>query len=215
MTHCSALVLPSQTFDPKSVLQALVSEKCTGLHGVPTMFVAELEHLRSLQVQPQIRLRTGIAAGSPVSRALMQHLQQTFGFSELCITFGNQIPQLEYEVSHNPTGMTETSPASFMTSVEDGLSEKLSSVGRILPHTSAKVVDHNGQVVPRGVPGELWVSGYNVQVGYFNEPSQTRDAVTKDKDGSLWMKTGDEVYLDENGYCHITGRIKDIIIRGM
>jgi long-chain acyl-CoA synthetase len=110
--------------------------------------------------------------------------------------------------------MTETSPASFMTSVEDGVSEKLSTVGKILPHTSAKVVDTHGQVVPRGVPGELWVSGYNVQVGYFNEPHKTRDTVVKDDAGTVWIKTGDEVFLDENGYCHITGRIKDVIIRG-
>lgn len=110
--------------------------------------------------------------------------------------------------------MTETSPASFMTSVDDGLEEKLSTVGKILPHTAAKVVDINNTVVPWGVRGELWVSGYNLQVGYFNSPQKTKEVMVKDSDGTLWMKTGDEVTLDERGFCRITGRIKDIIIRG-
>ncbi|KAH8811663.1 hypothetical protein F5884DRAFT_284170 [Xylogone sp. PMI_703] len=198
ITHGSALVLPSQTFDPVAVLDIVIKENCTGLHGVPTMFLAELEQLRHRKHLGTIRLRTGIAAGSPVSQALMEQLQQMFGLPDLTITYG----------------MTETSPASFMTSVDDGITEKLSTVGRILPHTTAKVINSKYEVVPRGVPGELWVSGYNVQVGYFNDPQKTNEVMVKDEDGVLWMKTGDEVTLDEKGFCRITGRIKDIIIRG-
>lgn len=101
-----------------------------------------------------------------------------------------------------------------MTSVDDALQEKLSTVGRILPHTTARVISDNDELVPIGVPGELCVSGYNIQVGYFNDPQKTNEVMVKDEDGVLWMRTGDEVTLDERGYCRITGRIKDIIIRG-
>jgi long-subunit acyl-CoA synthetase (AMP-forming) len=112
-------------------------------------------------------------------------------------------------------GMTETSPASFMTSVNDELSKRLTTVGKIMPHTVAKVVDVEGRIVPRNTPGELWVAGYNVQAGYFNDPQKTRESTVLDEEGIIWMKTGDEAILDEEGYCRIIGRIKDIIIRGM
>ncbi|RDW95257.1 hypothetical protein BP5796_01020 [Coleophoma crateriformis] len=197
LTNGATLVLPSETFDAAAVLEAAAQENCTGLHGVPTMFIAELDHMQQ-QDFGKINLRTGIAAGSPVSLSLMARLQQIFGLPDLTITYG----------------MTETSPASFMTSVDDALQEKLSTVGRILPHTTAKVINDKDEIVPRGVPGELCVSGYNLQVGYFNDPQMTNEAMVRDKDGRLWMRTGDEVTLDERGYCRITGRIKDIIIRG-
>lgn len=110
--------------------------------------------------------------------------------------------------------MTETSPASFMTFTTDPVEKRLSTVGTILPHTSAKVIDVNGQVVPRGVRGELCVAGYLLQKGYWQNPKKTAEVMIKDADGVLWMHTGDEVVLDDEGYCKITGRIKEIIIRG-
>ncbi|KAL3427634.1 4-coumarate-CoA ligase [Phlyctema vagabunda] len=196
-THGASLVLPNESFEPAGVIEALIKENCTGLHGVPTMFIAELDYLRQHKIAG-IALRTGIAAGSPVSPALMTRLQQVFGLRDLTITYG----------------MTETSPASFMTSIDDALEEKLSTVGRILPHTTAKVVNMNNEIVPFGTAGELVVAGYNLQVGYFNDPEKTKEVMVKDGAGVLWMRTGDEVVLDERGYCKITGRIKDIIIRG-
>ncbi len=111
-------------------------------------------------------------------------------------------------------GMTETSPASFMTSVDDDSDDKLSTVGKILPHMTAKVVSRQGDIVDRGIAGELWVSGYNVHVGYFNDPHKTKEAIVKDADGTAWMQTGDEVVIDQRGFCVVTGRINDIIIRG-
>jgi long-subunit acyl-CoA synthetase (AMP-forming) len=110
--------------------------------------------------------------------------------------------------------MTETSPVSFMTSVDDGLQEKLYTVGRVFPHTSVKVIGPDGSIVPRGVRGELCVSGYCLHKGYLNDPVRTAEALIADKDGIMWMRSGDEATLDEKGYCRITGRIKDIIIRG-
>ena len=109
--------------------------------------------------------------------------------------------------------MTETSPASFMTHVEDDLERKLTTVGKILPHTSAKVIDGNGNIVPRGVKGELCVAGYSLQKGYYKNKAKTDEAMKKE-DGAIWMYTGDEAVISPEGFCLITGRIKDLIIRG-
>jgi mevalonyl-CoA ligase len=218
------MVLPAQTFDANAVIRSLIEEKCTGLHGVPTMFVAVLQQHRVLN-GVKISLRTGIAAGASVPRALMEELRDAFGLSDLVVTYGMFhctvlccyqycINWIYINVIYVVVGMTETSPASFMSSVDDPLEKKLLTVGRILPHTSAKVVDPDGHIVPRGTRGELCVSGYLLQKGYFNNPQKTNEVMIRE-DGVLWMYTGDEAVIGDDGYCAITGRIKDIIIRGM
>ncbi|KAJ2892306.1 hypothetical protein MKZ38_010009 [Zalerion maritima] len=197
ITHGASIVFPSSTFDPVAVIYSLVNEKCTGLHGVPTMLVAVLEKYRQLEPGP-IRLRTGIAAGASVPAALLEELHEEFGLHDIVVTYG----------------MTETSPASFMSSTSDPLEAKLMTVGRPMPHTAAKVVDSDGNVVPRGTRGELCISGYLLQRGYFNNVRKTDEVMRRDSEGRMWMHTGDEAILDADDYCRITGRIKDIIIRG-
>jgi acyl-CoA synthetase (AMP-forming)/AMP-acid ligase II len=196
-THGSAIVFPSDTFDAERVIDAVVQEKATALLGVPTMFVAELEvcDARKLEITT---VRTGLAAGSPVSETLLSRLEDRFGVKGMLIAYG----------------MTETSPVTFMTSLEDPKDKAMTSLGRVLPHTSAKIIDENGVIVPRGKSGELCTSGYGLQKGYFNNEAKTKEAMQWDADGRLWMHTGDQCYLDTEGYCHISGRIKDIIIRG-
>ncbi|TVY26056.1 putative acyl-CoA synthetase [Lachnellula hyalina] len=196
LTHGSSIVFPSETFQAQKVLQALSKERCTALHGVPAMFSAELELL-----QPGAdlsRLRTGIAAGAPVPRKMMLDLQKTFNMSEITNTYG----------------MTETSPASFMTFTDDPVEKRLSTVGKLLPHMRAKIIDANGEIVPTGARGELCVAGFALQLGYWRNPQKTAEAMRTDQDGIRWMHTGDEAVFDNEGYCRITGRIKDIIIRG-
>jgi mevalonyl-CoA ligase len=198
-THGVAIVFPSWDFDPEAVLKSVLAEQCSGLLGVPTMLVAVLQRYRQEQERwGKIELRTGIAAGSPVPRYLMEQLQEAFGLPELVIIYG----------------MTELAGASFITSVDDGMEEKLSSVGKVIPHTMAKVIGPDGKIVPCGVRGELCMAGFGVQKGYYKNIEKTNELMVKDQDGILWVHSGDEATLDTRGYCKITGRIKDMIIRG-
>jgi acyl-CoA synthetase (AMP-forming)/AMP-acid ligase II len=200
-THGVAIVFPSWNFDPGAVLNSIVKERCTGLLGVPTMLVAVLQEYRLGKGKDQwgkIVLRTGIAAGSPVPRYLMEQLQEAFGLPELVIIYG----------------MTELAGASFSTSVDDGMEEKLSSVGKVIPHTRAKVIGPDGAIVPCGLRGELCMAGFGVQKGYYQNPEKTDELMRRDAEGVLWVHSGDEATLDGRGYCRITGRIKDMIIRG-
>ncbi|KIW26173.1 uncharacterized protein PV07_09288 [Cladophialophora immunda] len=196
-THGSRVVFPCDQFDADSVLDALNEEKCTALLGVPTMFISEIEANKAKKYKIS-SVKTGLVAGSSVSPALVKQLDREFGIKGMLI----------------PYGMTETSPVTFMTVFDDTEERRTKTVGRVLPHTMAKIVDRAGNIVPRGVRGELCVSGYSLQKGYYNNPAKTDEAMKRDENGILWMYTGDECVIDEEGYCSVTGRIKDIIIRG-
>ncbi|KAJ4215042.1 hypothetical protein NW759_010071 [Fusarium solani] len=196
-THGAAIGFAGRDFDPVQVVDLLVRERCTALHGVPTMYIAILKHLDKIGVTIDT-IRTGIAAGTKVPPALISEIQERLG----------------YQFVGNTYGMTETSPASFMTSVTDTLDQQLYTVGRVMPHVTAKVVDQENRILPVGARGELCVSGYLLQQGYYNNPDKTAEVMIRDENGVLWMHTGDEATIDEHGYCRITGRIKDIIIRG-
>ncbi|KAI1630491.1 hypothetical protein EDD37DRAFT_690991 [Exophiala viscosa] len=196
ITHGCKIVLPNDTFDAESVLGAILEEQCTALHGVPAMWAAEMQLLSPHH--DFARLRTGIAAGSATPRQMMEDLGNKMNLRQLTNTYG----------------MTETSPASFMTSCRDPLELRLATVGRIMPHTSAKIIDTVGNIVPTGQKGEICVSGYLLQKGYWQNPEKTEEVMIRDEQGIIWMHTGDEASFDENGYCRITGRIKDVIIRG-
>lgn len=201
-THGSAIVFPTEAFDPYATLKAVQEEKCTALYGVPTMFIAELELLQNNEV-PYAgfeHLRTGIAAGSSIPAELMRKLHKTLNLTELTICYG----------------MTETSPVSAMTTTDDPLEKRIDSVGKLLPHVEAKVVspmDYT-KILPVGQRGELAVHGYLLMKEYWSAPNQTAEVMILDDDGKLWMYTGDEAEMDEDGYIKITGRIKDIIIKG-
>lgn len=201
-THGSCIVFPSESFDPRASLLAVQENRATALYGVPTMFLAELE-LLSDEVVPRTgldRLRTGIAAGSSVPRELMSRLHRELNLTELTICYG----------------MTETSPVSCMTTTDDPLEKRLDSVGRLLPHVQAKVVDPNDWTKIRntGERGELAVSGYLVMKGYWGDQLKTDEVLKTDDEGRMWMHTGDEAQMDDEGYVKITGRIKDLIIKG-
>lgn len=201
-THGSTIVFPKEAFDPLATLEAVREYKATGLYGVPTMFVAELELLAHGAVPRDgyQHLRTGIAAGSSIPAELMRKLHKTLNLTELTICYG----------------MTETSPVSAMTTTDDPMEKRIDSVGRLLPHVTAKIVDPKdwSRTLAIGERGELAVSGYLVMQGYWGDPAQTKDVLQPDQDGKLWMHTGDEASLDEDGYIKITGRIKDVIIKG-
>jgi fatty-acyl-CoA synthase len=193
VTHGACMVIPSEGFDALATLQTVAEEKCTGLHGVPTMFIAELEHPRFHEFDLG-SLRTGIMAGSPCPIEVMRRVVDEMHMAEVTIAYG----------------MTETSPVSFQTVPEDPLDRRVSTVGRIHPHVEVKLVDGQGLVVPRGTPGELLTRGYSVMRGYWDDEANTRAAL----DSARWMHTGDLAVLDEEGYCSIVGRLKDMIIRG-
>lgn len=210
-THGSAILFPSEAFNPRAVLHSIQEEGATALYGVATMFVAELELLASKEVEYKgfEKLRTGIAAGSSVPSHLMEKLHKTLNLTGLTICYG----------------MTETSPVSCMTTPDDPLQKRLDSVGRLLPHVEAKVVavDDRTKTLPIGQRGELVVSGYNVMKGYWGDKDRTEEVRIVERipiEGSenheekVWMHTGDEAEMDELGYVKITGRIKDLIIRG-
>ncbi|KAJ5103934.1 acetyl-CoA synthetase-like protein [Penicillium argentinense] len=196
-THGSSIVFPSDFFDVRKVVDAIMIEDATVLLGVPTMYVAELEVMSKTNQRPR-RLRTGLASGSVVSRGLMDQLRQKMGVESMLIAYG----------------MTETSPVTFITALNDPLSKATTTVGRIIPHTSAKVIDKNGNLLRRGERGELCTSGFALQKGYWKNQEKTMEVMKPDENGVLWMHTGDEAQLDDDGYAHITGRIKDMIIRG-
>jgi acyl-CoA synthetase (AMP-forming)/AMP-acid ligase II len=200
-THGSTIVFPSEAFNALATLQAVRDYKCTALYGVPTMFVAELELLSQQQTTEGFQhLRTGIAAGSSIPAELMRKLHQKLNLTELTICYG----------------MTETSPVSAMTTTHDPLEKRINTVGRLLPHVSAKVVDPSdwSRTLNIGERGELAVSGYLCMKGYWGDVSRTEEVLQADDEGKMWMHTGDEASIDFEGYVTITGRIKDLIIRG-
>ncbi len=179
-THGATMVLPSAGFDPLAVLEAVDRERCTVLHGVPTMFLAELDHPRFGEFD-LTSLRTGIMAGAPCPVELMKRVMHDMHLAELTIAYG----------------MTETGPVSFQTAIGDPLQRRVATVGRVLPHTEVKIVDEQGQVVPRGTPGELLTRGYCVMRGYWNDPERTAEAI----DAAGWIRSGDVAQLDEAGSC--------------
>ncbi|MEL4071030.1 AMP-binding protein [Ochrobactrum sp. GPK 3] len=193
MTHAACMVIPNDSFDPLLTLQTVQDEQCTGLHGVPTMFIAMLDHPEFAKFDLQ-SLRAGIMAGSPCPVEVMRRVISEMHQSEITIAYG----------------MTETSPVSFQSSTDDPLERRVSTVGRIHPHLEVKIVDSDGRIVPRGEKGELLTRGYSVMRGYWNDPQSSAGAV----DDAGWMHTGDLATIDAEGYCNIVGRIKDLIIRG-
>jgi fatty-acyl-CoA synthase len=193
-SHGSCIVYPSPGFDPAATLQAVQDYRCTSLYGVPTMFIAELA-LPNVADYDLTSLRTGIMAGSPCPVEVMKKVISEFGMTQVTICYG----------------MTETSPVSTQTGVDDELAERTSTVGRTHPHLESKVIDPvTGLAVPRGEPGELCTRGYSVMLGYWDEPAKTAEVI----DAARWMHTGDLAVMNEAGYINITGRIKDLVIRG-
>jgi fatty-acyl-CoA synthase len=188
----AAMVFPGEAFDPVAALSAVAEERCTALHGVPTMFIAELGHPRFDEFD-LTSLRTGIMAGSPCPVETMKQVVSRMHMREVTIAYG----------------MTETSPVSFQSSTTDPLDRRTTTVGRVQPHLECKVIDLDGNVVPAGEKGELCTRGYSVMTGYWGDEERTRQAVV---DG--WMHTGDLATIDEEGYCNIVGRVKDMLIRG-
>ena len=193
LTHGACLVYPADSFDPLSVLQALHEERCTTLFGVPTMFIAVLDHPDFAKFDIS-SLRTGIMAGSPCPTEVMKRVIDQMHMRQVTIAYG----------------MTETSPVSTQSGVDDSIELRVSTVGRVHPHVEIKIVDAEGNTVPRGVTGEFCTRGYSVMRGYWGDIAKTAEAV----DGEGWMHTGDLATMDENGYCNIVGRIKDMVIRG-
>jgi fatty-acyl-CoA synthase len=190
----ACMVYPAPAFHPMSTLKAVAEERCTSLYGVPTMFIAELEHPRFSEFDLS-SLRTGIMAGSPCPIEVMRQVCSEMGIAEMTIAFG----------------MTETSPASTMVRRDDTLEHRSATVGQAMPHTEIKIVDPDrGRTVPRGEPGEFLTRGYLVMSGYWNDPERTDEAI----DTAGWMHTGDLATMDDEGYIRIVGRIKDMIIRG-
>jgi fatty-acyl-CoA synthase len=193
-THGAAMVVPAPSFDPAATLQTVQDERCTSLYGVPTMFIAELSH-PDFGRYDLSSLRTGIMAGSPCPVEVMKQCINEMHMDEVTICYG----------------MTETSPVSTQTLVDDPIDKRVGSVGRTHPHVEVKVLDPvTGLVVPRGASGELCTRGYSVMLGYWNDPERTAEAI----DAARWMHTGDLAVMDEEGYLNIVGRIKDMIIRG-
>ncbi|GAA1818167.1 AMP-binding protein [Actinomadura chokoriensis] len=193
-SHGACVVIPAPAFDPKATLDAVAAERCTSLYGVPTMFIAVLNE-PSLDGLDLSCLRTGIMAGSPCPVEVMKQVIDRLGMSEVAICYG----------------MTETSPVSTQTRAGDSLDRRVSTVGTVLPHLEIKIIDpETGVTVPRGTPGEFCTRGYSVMLGYWEEPDKTAEAI----DAARWMHTGDLAVMDGEGYVNITGRIKDMVIRG-
>ncbi len=193
-SHGACMVIPAPAFEPVATLQAVQDEKCTSLYGVPTMFIAELEH-PEFGTFDLSSLRTGIMAGSPCPIETMKRCVSEMNMEEVTICYG----------------MTETSPVSTQTGADDPLEKRVGTVGRVHPHVEVKVVDpESGAIVARGEPGELCTRGYSVMLGYWDEPEKTADAI----DRARWMHTGDLAQMDDEGYLKIVGRIKDMVIRG-
>ena len=193
-SHGATIVIPAPGFDPVATLQAVAAERCTSLYGVPTMFIAMLDH--PLFGQHDLSsLRTGIMAGSPCPVEVMKRVIAEMNMTEVSICYG----------------MTETSPVSTQTRSDDSVDRRVSTVGQVMPHVEIKVIDpDSGLTLPRNEPGELCTRGYSVMLGYWNEPDKTAEAI----DASRWMHTGDIAIMDTDGYVNIVGRIKDLVIRG-
>jgi len=193
VTSGAAMVYPGEGFDPLATLKTVEREKCTTLYGVPTMFIAELDHPEFANFDLS-SLRTGIMAGAPCPIEVMRRVNEQMNMRDITIAYG----------------MTETSPVSFQSAMDDPLERRVSTVGRIHPHVEVKVIDLEGRVVPPGERGELCTRGYSIMLGYWDEPEKTRDVL----DAKGWMHTGDIAVIDAEGYCNIVGRIKDMVIRG-
>jgi fatty-acyl-CoA synthase len=193
-SHGACMVIPAPAFDPAATLRAVQDERCTSLYGVPTMFIAELA-LPSFGDYDLTSLRTGIMAGSPCPVEVMKQVVERMHMEEVGICYG----------------MTETSPVSTQTRFDDSIERRVSTVGRVGPHLEVKIIDpETGLTVPRGEPGELCTRGYSVMLGYWEQPDKTAEAI----DAARWMHTGDLGVMDDEGYLNITGRIKDMVIRG-
>jgi len=193
-THGATMVFPGESFDPLAVMRTVQDERCTSLYGVPTMFIAELDHpdFRAFDFSS---LRTGIMAGSPCPVETMKKVQRDMHMPEVTICYG----------------MTETSPVSAQSKTDDPIEKRVATVGSVHPHVEVKVIDPTtGRIVPRNTPGELCTRGYSVMLGYWNDPHATRQAI----DEGRWMHTGDLATLDDDGYVNIVGRIKDMVLRG-
>ena len=194
LTHGSTIVYPNDGFDPLTVLETVQAERCTGLHGVPTMFIAELDHPRFKEFDLST-LRTGIMAGSPCPTEVMKRVVDQMHLGEITIAYG----------------MTETSPVSCQSSTDTPQDKRVSTVGTVQPHIEVKIIDpETGATVPRGTSGELLTRGYSVMHGYWEDEPRTREAI----DAEHWMHTGDLAVMDAEGYVNIVGRIKDLVIRG-
>ena len=193
LTHGATMVYPAEAFDPRAVLKTVAAERCTGLYGVPTMFIGILGH-PDLGKYDVSSLRTGCMAGSPCPVEVMKQVIDRLGMKDVTIAYG----------------MTETSPVSFQTGLGDSLERRVSTIGRVQPHLEVKIVDEAGAVTPRGAPGEICTRGYSVMLGYWDDPERTVEAV----DAEGWMHTGDIGVIDEEGYGNVVGRIKDMVIRG-
>jgi fatty-acyl-CoA synthase len=193
-THGACMVYPGESFDPGAVLRTVEAERCSALYGVPTMFIAELDHPDFAKTD-FASLRTGIMAGSPCPVEVMKRVQAEMHMPDVTICYG----------------MTETSPVSTQSAVDDPLDKRVGTVGRVHPHVEIKIVDAStGRVVPRGTTGELCTRGYSVMLGYWEDPHSTRLAI----DAGRWMHTGDLATMDDEGYVNIVGRIKDMVLRG-
>lgn len=193
LTHGATMVYPAEAFEPLAVLETVAQEKCTALYGVPTMFIAALDHPRFAEFD-LASLRTGIMAGSPCPIEVMKRVIGKMNMAEVTIAYG----------------MTETSPVSFQSGTDDPIDRRVSTVGRVQPHLEVKIVDNEGRIVPRGQAGELCTRGYSVMLGYWDDEAKTKEAI----DAGGWMHTGDLAVIDDEGYCNIVGRIKDMVIRG-
>ena len=193
LTHGTALVYPAEAFDPLTVLESIEAERCTALHGVPTMFIAELGHPRFKEFDLS-SLRTGIMAGSPCPIEVMRRVVEEMHCNEMIIAYG----------------MTETSPIITLSETDDPMEKQVTTVGRIFPHVEVKIVDDTGRIVAPGETGELLARGYNVMQGYWDDPELTADSI----DVAGWMHTGDLATMDVEGFCNIVGRVKDMVIRG-
>jgi fatty-acyl-CoA synthase len=193
VTCASTMVFPGEGFEPLATLETVAAERCTALYGVPTMFIAQMEHPDFARFDLG-SLRTGVMAGSPCPIEVMRRAIETMNLRDITICYG----------------MTETSPVSFQTTLDDTIENRVGTVGRIHPHLEAKVIDALGRIVPRGETGELCTRGYSVMRGYWGDPERTAQAI----DSAGWMRTGDLAAIDAEGFCRIVGRIKDMVIRG-
>ncbi|PPQ33685.1 AMP-binding protein [Rhodopila globiformis] len=193
LTHGAAIVFPGEGFDPLATLQTVAEYRCTSLYGVPTMFIAELDH-PDFATFDLASLRTGVMAGSPCPIEVMRRAIRDMHLTEMTICYG----------------MTETSPVSTQTRIGDSLDKQVGTVGRPHPHVEIKIIDPDGRIVPRGEKGELCTRGYLVMQGYWEDTEKTAEAI----DVAGWMHTGDLATMDADGYCAIVGRIKDMVIRG-
>ena len=193
VAHGATMVFSSESFDARAVLETVDAERCTAVHGVPTMFIAELD-VPDFERFDLSSLRTGIMAGAPCPAELMKRVMRDMHLEQVTIAYG----------------MTETGPVSFETDVDDAVDRRVETVGRVLAHIEIKIVDGDGKIVPRGNEGELKTRGYCVMPGYWNDPARTAEAI----DGAGWIASGDIATLDAEGYCRIVGRVKDMLIRG-